>query len=159
MQAVFVALIAVLGTLGGALVSGVLSHRNTARSEAAARSEQLRQDRLEAYVAFALSLSALRGAQFTRWNTRSEQGRDSDEYRQAKADAYQTRIAARGALIRVELLTDHDEIVRLAREASTAATALEEADTEKELAKRAVHSRKAADAFVMAASRNGGLRP
>lgn len=159
MQAVFVALIAVLGTLGGAVVSGVLSHRNTVRSEAAARSEQLRQDRLEAYVAFAQSLSGVRGAQFTRWNSRIEQGRDSDEYRQAKADAYQSRIAARGALIRVELLTDHDEIVRLAREASDAAIALEKADTEAELVKRAERSRKATDAFVIAASRNGGLRP
>jgi hypothetical protein len=60
MQAALVAVIAVLGTLGGALISGLLQHKNAIRSEDAAKSERLRQERLEACIEFGQSIGEYR---------------------------------------------------------------------------------------------------
>lgn len=158
MQAVAVAIIAVLGTLGGGLVSGLLQQRNASRSEASAQSERLRQERLDAFIAFAQSLSNLRRVAATRLITRNERGRESDEYGEAKAEVYEARVTARGALVRVQLLTESDDVIRLAKEALAAAIDIEGAVSEDELPDRTEHSREAADAFVAAASKHGGIR-
>jgi hypothetical protein len=158
MQAVFVALIAILGTLGGAVVSGLLQQKNATRSADTARSEQRRQERLTAYVEFGQTLSQLRGAGITRWNTRAELGREDSKYGEAKAEEYRARQVARGALIRVQLLTDNDELVINAQEALAVTIALMEADSEDDLAKRAEKARASADTFIRSAARNGGLR-
>ena len=65
-------LIAVLGTLGGAVITGLLQQKNAATSADAAESEQHRQERLTAYVEFGQALSQLRSAEFTRLSSRAE---------------------------------------------------------------------------------------
>lgn len=56
------AVVAVLGTLAGALVTGLLQHRAAARSRRAARAEQERSARLAAVTELARTVSAHRAA-------------------------------------------------------------------------------------------------
>lgn len=158
MQTVFIALIAILGTLGGAVITGVLQHKNAARSEDAARSEQRRQERLTAYLEFGQALAQLRGAEMTRWITRAEVGREDPKYGEAKAEEYRARALARSALMRVQLLTDSDDVIQKAHEALADAIRIFESESEDDLAKRAENSRASVDAFIRSAATNGGLR-
>ncbi|MDJ1138163.1 pRL2-23, partial [Streptomyces iconiensis] len=55
-------LVAVIGTLAGALVSGLLQHRVARTDRSDARAEQLRRDRMDAVTALARSVSDHRRA-------------------------------------------------------------------------------------------------
>lgn len=158
MQAVFVGLIAILGTLGGAVITGVLQQKNAARAEDAAKSEQRRQERLTAYLEFGQALAQLRSAEMTRWITRAEVGREDPKYGEAKAEEYRARAVARSALMRVQLLTDSEDVLHKAQDALAGAIAIFESDSEDDLAKRAEKSRASVDAFIRSAGTNGGLR-
>jgi hypothetical protein len=158
MQAVVVAVIAVLGTLGGAIVNGLLQQRQAARTEAHASAERLRQDRLTAYLAFAQALSEFRGAQLERWYAARDHTTDSDEYRRAREGTHRTGATARSALARVQLAIDDEELVGLAREAYSLAFTIEKADDEDELNERAQHARERAEAFIVVAGRLGKVR-
>ena len=116
MQAVFVVLIAVLGILGGAGITGVLQQKNAARMAEDAKSERRRQDRLTAYLEFGQAIAQLRNAEITRWASKAESGRGSSEYAVAKAEEYRSRSAARGALIRIQLLIDGEDLVHAAQQ-------------------------------------------
>jgi hypothetical protein len=157
-QSVLVAVIAVVGTLGGAIVTGFIQHRSAIQREDAARSEHLREERLETCLAFVQSVAEVRGAMSMRWTARDEHGRDSDQYQAAKAEAYRVRVSARSALVRVQLLIDDEELARTAQEALTAAIAVFDAGDEGELGERTQHSRDATDAFVAAAGRRAHVR-
>ena len=158
MQAVLVAVIAVLGTLGGAIVNGLLQMRHAARAEEHASTERLRQDRLSAYLVFAQSLSEFRGAQLERWYARRDYTEDSDQYRQAREETHRTGAVARSSLYRVQLLIDEDELIGLAREVYLLAMSIEKADSEDELNKRAEYSRGKSEAFIVVAGRLGKVR-
>ena len=141
MQSVLVAVIAVLGTLGGAAVTGFIQHRSAIQREDAARTEHLREERLEACLTFAQSVADVRSAMSMRWAARDDYGRDSDEYQAAKSEAYRVRVTARSALFRVQLLIDDEELVHTAQEALTTAIAIFDAEDEKELGERTQRSR------------------
>jgi hypothetical protein len=148
MQAALVAVIAVLGTLGGTLISGLLQHKNAIRAENAVKSERLRQERLEAYIKFGQSIGEYRGAQNARGNVIERFGGDTEEAKEAATEVRRARIAARSALLRVQLR----------REAMGVTIGMDESEDRDDRRKRAERSRGAVDAFITAAGRNGQVR-
>jgi hypothetical protein len=157
MQAVFVALIAVLGTLGGAGITGVLQQKNAARTAEGAKSESRRQERLAAYLEFGQAIAHLRNAEIARWTAKAESGRESSEYGVAKAEEYRSRSAARSALIRIQLLIDSEDILSAAQQVLEVTIAIEQASSENDLADLAARSRDVTDAFIRSAAQRGGL--
>lgn len=82
MAVVWASVIAVLGTLGGSIVSYWQQESSNKRAQAQARSERLRQERLAAYGTFAGAVMDLRGAQYDRANSRMpEEGQVRDRPR------------------------------------------------------------------------------
>jgi hypothetical protein len=157
MQAVLVALIAVVGTLGGAGMTGLLQQKNAARLADAAQSERRRHERLTAYLEFGQAIAHLRTAEITRWTSRAESGRESSEYGAAKAEEYLSRSAARNVLIRIQLLIDSEDLLRTAQQVLDVTIAVEQAHSENDLADRAARSRDVTDAFFRSAAQRGGL--
>jgi hypothetical protein len=157
-QAVFVAVIAVVGTLGGAVVTGFLQRRQLVWGEERAKDEVLRQTRVAAYVGFAQLTSEFSAAQIERWIIRRDHTRDSDQYRQAREETHRTGSAARGGLFRLQLVIDDEELLELAHEALSIAFSVERADNQDDLNKRSRRSREAIDAFVEAAGRLSQVR-
>jgi type II secretory pathway pseudopilin PulG len=157
-QALFVAVIAVVGTLSGAAVTGFIQQRQTARAEERAKDERLRQERLASYLAFAQSMSEFNAAQIERWIARTDHTRDSDEYRQAREKTHRTGAVAEGALFRIQLAIDDESLVILAREALSIAYLVEKAGDLDDLNNRAQRARDAVNAFITAAGRLGQVR-
>ncbi len=158
MQAALVAVIAVLGTLGGALVNGLLQHKNALRAEGAAKAEILRQERLEACIRFGQAMSEFRNAENTRYNARERFGRDTAEYEEAAAEVHRARVAARGTLLRVQLLMEDAEVIRLAQEAMNITIDMRNSKNEEAWEKQSERSRNATEAFITAAGQRGQLR-
>ncbi|MFE2129683.1 hypothetical protein [Streptomyces amritsarensis] len=67
MEAVPAGLIAVTGTLLGSVITLTVQRRAGARAEDSTRAEQLRQERLTTYRAYAGSVTALKCATGTLW--------------------------------------------------------------------------------------------
>lgn len=71
MDAVMTSLIAVAGTLLGSLLTYLFQRRTALRTEAAARSERLRQDQLAACAGFAGAITELKRAVMASWFKRA----------------------------------------------------------------------------------------
>ncbi len=104
MEATLAALIAVLGTLVGAVATYAFQRRERAHTERRELMRERRQERLAAYAAFADAISAFRGCEVNRIEVRLERGRESAEYQQIKAESIRLRAVARGAMFQVRLL-------------------------------------------------------
>ncbi|MEU1018673.1 hypothetical protein ABZ383_08350 [Streptomyces sp. NPDC005900] len=152
MEAVAASVIAVLGTLLGAGVTHVFQRGAIARTEDFTRREKLRQERVDAYSAYAGALVNYRRVLLDRWFSRHE-NRPEDGV-ESRFRSYELRSAAQEALFRVELLTEDDELAGLARRALDAVTDLHKARDRDELTERRVVSLGAVDAFVSAAKRH-----
>ncbi|MFF8555680.1 hypothetical protein ACF058_22945 [Streptomyces sp. NPDC015501] len=113
MVAIWASVVAVGGTLLGAVVTHLFQRLAAARTERFARSEALRQERTAAYSAFAAAAEEYRHGQAGRWYRRG-QGGGAEAFVEARDEAHRLRTAARQALYRVKLLTDDPEAVRAA---------------------------------------------
>ncbi|MEV0252380.1 hypothetical protein AB0H76_37730 [Nocardia sp. NPDC050712] len=130
MSTILPALIAVAGTLLGAGATFFFQRSTAERAATLGFAERLRQDRLNAYNAFADAAAEYRGAEFDRWFRIQEN--DSAAVRAALQAAHAKRTVARSALLRIALLTDDSrlrelgqEIIELSRLISRAADATE----------------------------------
>lgn len=85
-------------------------------------------------------------------------GRDTEESKQADTEVRRARVAARAALLRVQLLIEDVELQRLAREAMSVTIGMDESEDRDDRRKRAQRSRDAVDAFITAAGRSGQVR-
>ena len=120
------ALVAVVGTLAGGLLTGLLQHRTARTGRTAARAEHLRQERLDAVTALAVALSDHRRAM---WHVRHADltAAPADRVRELRDESHRTRSALTSPAVRIRLLIP-DAAVRGAAEAAVAATyALREA--------------------------------
>ncbi|MBO8193663.1 pRL2-23 [Streptomyces oryzae] len=113
-------LLAVLGTLAGALVSGLLQHRAARADRTNARTEQLRRDRMNAVTALAVALSDHRRAM---WEVRDAQlaGKPDERVQELRDESHRTRSGITDPSVRMRLLIS-DEEVRAAALAATHAT-------------------------------------
>ncbi len=151
-EAVAASVIAVLGTLLGAGITHAFQRKAIERTEEFTRGEKLRQERIDAYCAYAGALVNYRRILVDRWFSRHENRPDDGE--EARFRSYEMRSEAQEALFRVQLLTSDAELVRLAWETLDQVADVHRADDRDGLAERRRVSRDAINAFVAAAQRH-----
>ncbi|MYT71777.1 MULTISPECIES: hypothetical protein [unclassified Streptomyces] len=145
------ALIAVLGTLLGSVVTHFFQGRATVRSAELARAEQVRQERISSYSAFAGALHDYRRSQNDRW-FRSHENAPEAVVDASRFTSYESRITARSALTRVQLICDDTRLRQLAEEAFEFVNCLHEATDAADRDRRSLQSKRTLDAFVSAAA-------
>ncbi|MFG3035380.1 hypothetical protein ACGFYZ_00620 [Streptomyces sp. NPDC048330] len=145
------ALIAVVGTLLGVVFTHWFQGRATERTAALARTEQLRQERIATYSAFAGAVVDYRHSQNDRW-FRALQRPGSEEAEESRHASYRQRTAARQALFRVQLVCDDPEVRRLAEAAFVDSHCMHEAVDEADRARRSEQAKEALATFISAAA-------
>lgn len=113
-------LIAVFGTLAGALVSGRLAHRAARSDRAEGRTEQLRRDRIDSVTALAVAVADHRRAM---WELVDAQltGQPDQRVRDLRDESHRTRSMVTEPAVRVRLLIAAPT-VRAAAEAAVRTT-------------------------------------
>lgn len=121
-------LVAVVGTLAGALVSGSLQHRVARSDRSDARANQVRLDRIEAVTTLAVALSDHRGAM---WHVREAQLTNQDTHRveELRDESRRTRSSVTAPAVRLRLLIADPAVRTAAREAIDATYAMRGAPT------------------------------
>ncbi|SOD86495.1 hypothetical protein [Streptomyces sp. Ag109_G2-15] len=132
MESVIASAIAVLGTLLGSGITLAVQQRTTNRSHQFTRREKLRQERLDAYSAYAGALVNYRRCLVHLWFCEHEQPPPEDPDA-VRIRAYDLRSSAQEALFRVQMLTDDDQLSRTAEDVLADITELPKADARAEL--------------------------
>ncbi|MFE4634823.1 hypothetical protein ACFRJ1_15795 [Streptomyces sp. NPDC056773] len=141
-MSIWPSIIAVLGTLAGALTARILQHRS-------ARTARHRQDQLGAVTAFAAALDAHRAAMFHRERlTLAEAG--TERQLEAQTRSHDTRSAITAPHIRLQVLVP--ALAVPARQAAVATYALRRATDRTELDAQRHAAKEAAVAFIAAAA-------
>ncbi|ATL29404.1 hypothetical protein [Streptomyces formicae] len=117
-------LIAVLGTLAGAVVAGFMQYLTTARTAQKATAEQRRQALATAIPALLAALARHREQQYLKLVARREAQAETTEARQAR---YAARTAVTSAMDTLHMTTQDDVLLAAAQEAVDAAMALGDA--------------------------------
>ncbi|MFJ3621715.1 hypothetical protein ACIPSH_26695 [Streptomyces iakyrus] len=153
METIIASAIAVLGTLLGSGLTLAFQQRTTDKGHQFTRHERLRQERLDAYSAYAGALINYRRCLVHLWFCEHEQPPHEDPG-VVKVRAYDLRSNAQEALFRVQMLTD-DEVLSQAAEAVLAdVTALPKTDSRTELDQRRVKTRDDISRLVRASKRH-----
>ncbi|MEU6658271.1 hypothetical protein [Streptomyces sp. NPDC046821] len=145
------ALIAVLGTLLGSVVTHYFSGRAADRTAGLARAEQLRQERISSYTSFAGVLYDYRRSQNDRW-FRADEAPGSPQAEEARFASYESRISARQALVRLQLVCDEPLLRQLAEKSFDLANALHEAADEADRDRRSLECKETLTRFVETAA-------
>lgn len=132
MESIIASAIAVLGTLLGSGITLAFQQRTTDRSHQFTRREKLRQERLDAYSAYAGALVNYRRCLVHLWFCEHEQPPPEDPDT-VRIRAYDLRSSAQEALFRVQMLTDDDELSRTAEDVLADITELPKTDARAEL--------------------------
>ncbi|MFF7296639.1 hypothetical protein [Streptomyces sp. NPDC008265] len=142
-------IIAVLGTLAGALTAGLLQHRAARAARAEARADGHRQDQLGAVTEFAAALDAHRSAMFHRERLALEDA-GAEHLMEAQTRSHDTRSAITAPHVRLQVLVPG--LSAPAQEAADATYALRRAADRAELDALRRAAKEAAAAFVTAAA-------
>ncbi|WP_438302360.1 hypothetical protein ACSHXN_00400 [Streptomyces sp. HUAS TT11] len=132
MESIIASAIAVLGTLLGSGITLAFQQRTSDRSHQFTRREKLRQERLDAYSAYAGALVNYRRCLVHLWFCEHEQPPPEDPDA-VRIRAYDLRSNAQEALFRVQMLTDDGKLSRTAEDVLTDITQLPKADSRAEL--------------------------
>ncbi|MGB8940178.1 MAG: hypothetical protein WCD21_08065 [Streptomyces sp.] len=135
MEAIIASAIAVLGTLLGSGITLAFQQRTIEKGHTFTRSERLRQDRLDAYSAYAGALVNYRRCLVHLWFCLHEQPppEDADEVR---IRSYDLRSSAQEALFRAQMLTHEVTLSQAAEDVLARVTGLYKVDTRTELDER-----------------------
>ncbi|MEU2436587.1 hypothetical protein ABZ595_10335 [Streptomyces rubradiris] len=114
-------LIAVLGTLAGAVVAGLMQHLTTTRTARAAAAERRRQALAAAVPALLAALVRHREQQYLKIVARREGREDTPQDRQSR---YAARSAVTSAMDTLHMVTRDGALLALAQEAVDAAMAI-----------------------------------
>ena len=155
MSSMVSAIVAVIGTLLGATATYVFQRIDADRKDRVLRIERFRQERLAVYAEFAGAVTDLRRAAYDRWHRYQEES-NSPAFAAARDEYYRLYAVARNVQLKLRLLTDDTDLVRVAHEAVERATEIKDADTEPERQHRGEQAKQALDDFISAAS--GRLR-
>ncbi|MFE7620176.1 protein kilB [Streptomyces sp. NPDC057496] len=139
-----IAIIAVVGTLAGSVLTGVLAHLTQRAQRSAADASARRAECLIAVTDLVAALDAHRRAMWVRENLRLR----GEDWADARAESYATRAALSGPLLRVRLLLP--ALAPAAVAASQAASALRGAENEATLRAAREHAITAVDDLVTA---------
>ncbi|MEV0096992.1 hypothetical protein [Streptomyces sp. NPDC050738] len=132
MEAVAVSVIAVLGTLIGAGSTYYFQRKAQERSEAFTRVERLRQERIDAFSAYAGALLNYRRVLVFRWFVLHE-GRFAEDTPALLNETYTKRYAAQEAMFRAQLVGNSPALTALAEEAMAQITVLHRIESRAEL--------------------------
>ncbi|TJZ52954.1 hypothetical protein FCH28_17460 [Streptomyces piniterrae] len=119
MEAVVASVVAVVGTLLGSGITHVFQQRASDRSERFAREERLRQERIDAYCAYAGALLDYRRVLVHRWfvvnetdeNGATDAGRCGEDSPELREEVYKSRYTAQEAMFRAQMVSDDPEIL------------------------------------------------
>ncbi|WP_212612706.1 hypothetical protein [Pseudonocardia hierapolitana] len=136
-----------LGTLLGSFLTYQFQWRSIERTQAFTRAERLRQERLDAYSAFAGVAIQYRLALMDRWHRRTEDP-DGEEHRLARFESYRLRTSLIEALFRVQLVADDQRVRLAADQVVDELRVIHKAATREEMDARSEAARKAVDQFV-----------
>ncbi|MFD8212395.1 hypothetical protein ACFV2U_01285 [Streptomyces sp. NPDC059697] len=153
METIIASAIAVLGTLLGSGITLAFQQRTTDRSHRFARREKLRQERLDAYSAYAGMLINYRRCLVHLWFCEHEQPPPEDPDA-VRIRAYDLRSSAQEALFRVQMLTDDETLSQAAEAVLTDVTALAKTETRSRLDQHRVQTRDDIGRLVRAAKRH-----
>ncbi|OQD55390.1 hypothetical protein BM536_012380 [Streptomyces phaeoluteigriseus] len=140
METIIASGIAVLGTLLGAGITLAFQQRTADRSHQFTRREKLRQERLDAYSAYAGALINYRRCLVHLWFCEHEQPPPEDPG-VVRVRAYDLRSNAQEALFRVQMLTNDEALSEAAEAVLADITALPKTDSRTELDQRRVKTR------------------
>ncbi|MBQ1122255.1 pRL2-23 [Streptomyces sp. B15] len=143
-------LIAVIGTLAGALLSGLLQHRAVHAERSDARAEALWRDQLDAVTALAVAVSDHRR---TMWESRQAMltGADAARIEELRQAAHETRSAITAPAVRIQLVIRDRDTRAAADEAALATYRMRDAADMSELTALRSGALVAHDAFVATA--------
>lgn len=153
METIIASGIAVLGTLLGSGITLAFQQRTVDRSNQFTRREKLRQERLDAYSAYAGALVNYRRCLVHLWFCEHEQPPPEDPDT-VRIRAYDLRSNAQESLFRVQMLTDDETLSRAAEDALAEVTALSKAESRTELDEARVRTRDDISRLVGAAKQH-----
>jgi hypothetical protein len=151
MQGAITAVVAVVGTLLGSVVTYLFQRRTSDRAEKFSFQQQLRSERVVVYSDFARAVTESRRGQDNWWFRRNEDPDDHTAFA-AQMEAYDLGSRAQHALFRVQLVADSQELVEAARHARQVTAEMHQASTQAELAARADAAVEALEHFIALAS-------
>ncbi|WP_103504517.1 MULTISPECIES: hypothetical protein [unclassified Streptomyces] len=151
MEAIWTSVVAVGGTLLGAVITHFFQRHASGRSELFARSEALRQERMATYSLFAAAVEDYRHGQAGRWY-RQQQDPEGRDFVTARDEAHRLRTTTRQVLYQVKLLTDDQGVVLAAERAYESTRDVSTAQGGEERDVLDARARQAIDAFVAQAS-------
>ncbi|MEV0586766.1 hypothetical protein [Nonomuraea sp. NPDC050310] len=151
MESVVTSLVAILGTLLGAIATYVFQMRTAKQARQSAREERLWQERLTAYSTFAGALTDFRKSQNDRWHREREDSL-STAYASARDESYRQRANATAALFRLQLVTANQELDGLASLALRLTEEIHDATDEQDRTDRGQKARRALLDFAQAAA-------
>ncbi|WP_330286377.1 hypothetical protein [Streptomyces sp. NBC_00576] len=140
METIIASAIAVLGTLLGSGLTLAFQQRTTDKGHQFTRREKLRQERLDAYSAYAGALINYRRCLVHLWFCENEQP-PPENPDAVRIRAYDLRSNAQEAMFRVQMLTDDETLAQTAEAVLTDITALSKSDTRTDLDQRRVTTR------------------
>ncbi|GAA5083322.1 hypothetical protein [Streptomyces similanensis] len=147
-----IAVIAIIGTLLGALVTGKLQERAAGRTEAAMRGEQLRRDRLDAVTNLAEAISTHRSLMWRRGDAVLKNA-STDRVDELRAQTQESRSQVTRPLVALRILVTDPAVRAAADQMVTLTYAMREAYTDADALTQAREDAKnACDAFVEAAA-------
>src|SRR4051812_21856358 len=122
METVVASIVAVIGTLLGSGVTHVFQSRAAARSEHVARAERLRQERNDAYCAYAGALLDYRRVLVPRWFVRYDEEPCDEDSPELREEVYKTRYTAQEAMFRAQMVTEDQGALERTEQAMAAVT-------------------------------------
>ncbi|GGY22418.1 hypothetical protein [Streptomyces djakartensis] len=153
METIIASAIAVLGTLLGSGLTLAFQQRTTDKGHQFTRHERLRQERLDAYSAYAGALINYRRCLVHLWFCEHEQPPHEDPG-VVRVRAYDLRSNAQEALFRMQMLTDDEALSQAAEAVLADVTALPKTDSRTELDQRRVKTRDDISQLVRASKRH-----
>nr|WP_241745946.1 hypothetical protein [Streptomyces lydicus] len=146
--------VAVLGTLLGSGITHVFQSRSADRSERFARAERLRQERIDAYCAYAGALLEYRRVLVHRWFVLHEDDRCGEDTPELREEVYKTRYSAQEAMFRAQMVSDDPEILDRSEQVMAATTELHWARDREALTELRATTRQGIRDFIGATSRH-----
>ncbi|MCR8577977.1 hypothetical protein [Streptomyces sp. Isolate_219] len=154
MEAVVASVVAVVGTLLGSGITHVFQSRSADRSERFARAERLRQERIDAYCAYAGALLEYRRVLVHRWFVLHEDDRCGEDTPELREEVYKTRYSAQEAMFRAQMVSDDPEILDRSEQVMAATTELHWARDREALTELRATTRQGIRDFIGATSRH-----
>lgn len=150
-NSIIASLAVILGVVLGSVLTYLFQARSTRQVQGFTRDQELWQERLAAYSAFAGVVTDFRRSENDRWH-REQEDPQGAPFISARDESYQLRGKATAAMCRVQLVGGDSGLSQLAERALDATTEVHLATGEEDRAMRGEQARLALQDFLLAAS-------